>query len=186
MGAGDLPRAQGKGPRLRGDDGLPVLHDGPAVPPGPVCRGDVSPLRLPAGARGPVRELWENPGSVRADRPEMQDPRDDADPEGDEALLLPAQRVREAAHEVGGAGQRALAASRPHVHAELAPGGPERPADDPRPGMGYRGARPRVRDETDLREVRGGHGIPDGDERMVRSEERRVGKECRSRWSPYH
>ena len=23
-------------------------------------------------------------------------------------------------------------------------------------------------------------------ERLVRSEERRVGKECRSRWSPYH
>ena len=27
--------------------------------------------------------------------------------------------------------------------------------------------------------------IPDGEAR-VRSEERRVGKECRSRWSPYH
>src|SRR5256885_5424695 len=26
----------------------------------------------------------------------------------------------------------------------------------------------------------GGHG------RLIRSEERRVGKECRSRWSPYH
>ena len=26
----------------------------------------------------------------------------------------------------------------------------------------------------------------DGGERKVRSEERRVGKECRSRWSPYH
>ena len=25
-----------------------------------------------------------------------------------------------------------------------------------------------------------------GKERMARSEERRVGKECRSRWSPYH
>src|SRR5258708_5238489 len=25
-----------------------------------------------------------------------------------------------------------------------------------------------------------------GDERCKRSEERRVGKECRSRWSPYH
>ena len=24
------------------------------------------------------------------------------------------------------------------------------------------------------------------DERLHRSEERRVGKECRSRWSPYH
>ena len=25
-----------------------------------------------------------------------------------------------------------------------------------------------------------------GDEELLRSEERRVGKECRSRWSPYH
>ena len=29
--------------------------------------------------------------------------------------------------------------------------------------------------------VRGSHGIE-----VTRSEERRVGKECRSRWSPYH
>ena len=29
-----------------------------------------------------------------------------------------------------------------------------------------------------------GHGGEDGG--AVRSEERRVGKECRSRWSPYH
>src|SRR2546425_8610409 len=28
--------------------------------------------------------------------------------------------------------------------------------------------------------------ITRGDEIVVRSEERRVGKECRSRWSPYH
>ena len=28
--------------------------------------------------------------------------------------------------------------------------------------------------------------IADDNERMLRSEERRVGKECRSRWSPYH
>ena len=28
--------------------------------------------------------------------------------------------------------------------------------------------------------------VKDGDEISIRSEERRVGKECRSRWSPYH
>src|ERR1051326_7638425 len=28
--------------------------------------------------------------------------------------------------------------------------------------------------------------VSDGDEESLRSEERRVGKECRSRWSPYH
>ena len=29
-------------------------------------------------------------------------------------------------------------------------------------------------------------GHPDAPDRLTRSEERRVGKECRSRWSPYH
>ena len=29
-------------------------------------------------------------------------------------------------------------------------------------------------------------GIKGLDEKLERSEERRVGKECRSRWSPYH
>ncbi len=28
--------------------------------------------------------------------------------------------------------------------------------------------------------------LDDGSETKLRSEERRVGKECRSRWSPYH
>src|SRR3989442_4923660 len=31
-----------------------------------------------------------------------------------------------------------------------------------------------------------GHRIPDNQRVLARSEERRVGKECRSRWSPYH
>ena len=38
----------------------------------------------------------------------------------------------------------------------------------------------RARMEVDAR------GTPHQGARMVRSEERRVGKECRSRWSPYH
>ena len=39
-----------------------------------------------------------------------------------------------------------------------------------------------VRDTDKLTvEVAGGAAL-----RLVRSEERRVGKECRSRWSPYH
>ena len=29
-------------------------------------------------------------------------------------------------------------------------------------------------------------GLIDTPDRIARSEERRVGKECRSRWSPYH
>ena len=33
---------------------------------------------------------------------------------------------------------------------------------------------------------RGDMGLILEDERQLRSEERRVGKECRSRWSPYH
>src|SRR3712207_9368958 len=32
----------------------------------------------------------------------------------------------------------------------------------------------------------GVQGVVDGHAVLVRSEERRVGKECRSRWSPYH
>ena len=31
-----------------------------------------------------------------------------------------------------------------------------------------------------------GPAIPEPGDVVVRSEERRVGKECRSRWSPYH
>ena len=30
------------------------------------------------------------------------------------------------------------------------------------------------------------HEVDDVDYGVIRSEERRVGKECRSRWSPYH
>ena len=30
------------------------------------------------------------------------------------------------------------------------------------------------------------HGFIDANDGTIRSEERRVGKECRSRWSPYH
>ena len=36
------------------------------------------------------------------------------------------------------------------------------------------------------REMLGAFGATPVAERVVRSEERRVGKECRSRWSPYH
>src|SRR6478752_688216 len=34
-------------------------------------------------------------------------------------------------------------------------------------------------------EVRGGDRLAELDQPLARSEERRVGKECRSRWSPY-
>src|SRR5256886_8090484 len=39
-----------------------------------------------------------------------------------------------------------------------------------------------------IRELREGDVPPEGRQRRIggRSEERRVGKECRSRWSPYH
>src|SRR2546422_6361629 len=42
-------------------------------------------------------------------------------------------------------------------------------------------------DHRVLQAVAPSHGEPEGDaDRRHRSEERRVGKECRSRWSPYH
>ena len=34
--------------------------------------------------------------------------------------------------------------------------------------------------------IKNSWGSDYGEERLTRSEERRVGKECRSRWSPYH
>ena len=42
-------------------------------------------------------------------------------------------------------------------------------------------------DETTLEvySVKSGQDVAQGDS-VLRSEERRVGKECRSRWSPYH
>src|SRR5215510_9321626 len=40
---------------------------------------------------------------------------------------------------------------------------------------------------TELMAVKAGERVPTpGEMRAHRSEERRVGKECRSRWSPYH
>src|SRR5256886_7151891 len=48
------------------------------------------------------------------------------------------------------------------------------------------------RDATEMldKASRAAEGLPrqvvDGDLAVIRSEERRVGKECRSRWSPYH
>ena len=42
-----------------------------------------------------------------------------------------------------------------------------------------------AQDVKDLRE-KTGCGMMDCKKALTRSEERRVGKECRSRWSPYH
>ena len=41
-------------------------------------------------------------------------------------------------------------------------------------------------DERILGELDGVTDLLNGDAEYLRSEERRVGKECRSRWSPYH
>ena len=46
-----------------------------------------------------------------------------------------------------------------------------------------------ILDEMQEQSVELDYVLPDYDPdifRMIRSEERRVGKECRSRWSPYH
>ena len=40
-------------------------------------------------------------------------------------------------------------------------------------------------DNAEVVEV-GGYNLPSNVAHSMRSEERRVGKECRSRWSPYH
>ena len=56
---------------------------------------------------------------------------------------------------------------------------------------GYFGKKLEVRNVEDMTMKRGTRaGKLNGGEqkrnKMIRSEERRVGKECRSRWSPYH
>ena len=53
------------------------------------------------------------------------------------------------------------------------------PGEDPGAGPNWYTFSPSAR--YDIYVDRNGDGKPD-----VRSEERRVGKECRSRWSPYH
>ena len=40
--------------------------------------------------------------------------------------------------------------------------------------------------ENALTAFTAGNSLPFSAEQVSRSEERRVGKECRSRWSPYH
>src|SRR2546422_6896765 len=47
-------------------------------------------------------------------------------------------------------------------------------------------AGPPLQEERDRRGRRARQVSPARRRRVVRSEERRVGKECRSRWSPYH
>ena len=49
--------------------------------------------------------------------------------------------------------------------------------------------RPGIAGDLHHRPLRGGRPLPPerrARQRLTRSEERRVGKECRSRWSPYH
>ena len=45
---------------------------------------------------------------------------------------------------------------------------------------------PPEEDEAPHLELERGEASGNGREPLLRSEERRVGKECRSRWSPYH
>src|SRR3989442_1389993 len=147
-------RPDDQNPRVRGV----AVRGGPSAP---RSRGlDVHP-------RGRLRPVPPDEGGPGPHRRWQRRPRHDADPQGDEALLLPTQRTPEAPHEVGVEGQGALAASRAHVHAKLAPGGAERSADHAGPRLGRRGAGPWVRIEADLCVVRGRDGIPHRDARVV-------------------
>ena len=68
----------------------------------------------------------------------------------------------------------------------LGPASPGRPADDDATGWALAAVR------HQLTEILGWPVLPiawsqiEGGDATTRSEERRVGKECRSRWSPYH
>src|SRR3712207_7644270 len=72
---------------------------------------------------------------------------------------------------------------------DLASAAPRRPAPErPPPPARSSGPSSRVRVIAGLRPGRGKSGPRDRRHALIhkRSEERRVGKECRSRWSPYH
>src|SRR5438876_9091059 len=55
-----------------------------------------------------------------------------------------------------------------------------------RPAFGFRGVSRNVRRPADRLENGNSEACVHLRREYVRSEERRVGKECRSRWSPYH
>src|SRR3989304_9847867 len=114
-GPGDLPRPESEGPRLRGEDGVPVLPDGRAFPPGSIRRGHLSELRLRTRARGSVRELREAVGSLRTQGSPVSRAWHDSDPEGDGPLFLQAQRLRGAATALARPPKGPLAAPRPHL-----------------------------------------------------------------------
>ena len=59
-------------------------------------------------------------------------------------------------------------------------------SDLPRERPGSKSRERRRRDLRRLHDARGGVRSRVGRRSTARSEERRVGKECRSRWSPYH
>src|SRR5256885_3107299 len=64
-------------------------------------------------------------------------------------------------------------------------GGLEEGKDQRQPADGPRAAR-RLRSRCGPRSGDAGRSCLPHRRKVVRSEERRVGKECRSRWSPYH
>src|SRR5690348_17407174 len=68
---------------------------------------------------------------------------------------------------------------------DLQPDGPAGAAEGRRPAAG-RAARHQPRPGAGAADRAGRAAVADGDGVARRSEERRVGKECRSRWSPYH
>ena len=127
----------------------------------------MSELRIRECPRRPVRQLRPLVGSVRSDRTAMPNPRHRPGEARDVPLLLPVQRPRSPPQAVDLRRQRILEAPRPDLRQELARRRSQGPPHYAGSGVGHRSPGPRIRDETDLRLVRGRHGISDRDEGMV-------------------
>ena len=175
--AGDVPPGPRQRLHDRADDprrDQPV--DGPH-PARPLHRGHLPDLRLPRGARRPVRQLRQPARRRRADQPAQQDQRRDAGVHRDAALLpRPAgarRRARRVARRPRGLGH--VAPQRHQVQQEP-PQGRAPARDDARHRLGHPdparglGGQP---DQAPLRLVRRRHRLPLGLDRVGAPHRRR-------------
>ena len=172
--AGHLPDAVRQGLSRRADDARRVLpRDGPHAAR-PLHRGDVPDLRLPGGARRPVRQLRQPARSRRPDRPALDHRRLDAGVPRDDAPVPRPAGVRGAARASGSrrrrTGGRTSRTSRSASSRELKPRAMTRDIDwgVPVPVDGLPGGH-----EAHLRLVRRGDRLP--------LRERRVGARTAAR-----
>ncbi len=129
------------------------------LPARPLCRGDLSPLRLQPGPVRPMRQLRKGPGPPRPDRSGLQALGHRPRRAGDRALLLETESVPGAATGMARQPDR-LAPPRDQLRAGNGEGRTARPVvhEGSRMGNPHSGRRPRSR-QVDLCVVGSGHGL---------------------------